>query len=330
MEEKIMLKKIIDGKKRDGQIGRYGRNARSHMGFLLRNVLLAAAIIIMVFTMAACGQSGGDAASDAKAQAAQDVATPAAVTPAEEEATVAAIASEASDVPAAPPAEATPPAVTTPAAVTESAVTGSAASTKDKAADSDKSKEKSKQKNTSKSTDKNTGKSTDKSKSKDKSKDESAPTSAAPAPQPATGTTQPEQASTTVTLSIECATILNNMDKLAKGKDGLVGNGTIMAAKKVTLQSGDSVFDVLVRECKAAKIHMEYESVPMYNSSYIEGINNLYEFDCGELSGWMYSVNNVYPNYGCSQYTLKDGDVIKWRYTCDLGKDIGGAGVVQR
>ena len=69
---------------------------------------------------------------------------------------------------------------------------------------------------------------------------------------------------------------------------------------------------------------MEFENPPIYNSAYIEGIHNLYEFDVGELSGWMYSVNGWYPNYGCSRYALKDGDVVEWRYTCDLGFDVGG------
>jgi hypothetical protein len=55
----------------------------------------------------------------------------------------------------------------------------------------------------------------------------------------------------------------------------------------------------------------------------IAGINNLYEFDVGELSGWMYKVNGWYPNYGCSRYQVKDGDLIEWNYTCDLGRDLG-------
>ena len=63
----------------------------------------------------------------------------------------------------------------------------------------------------------------------------------------------------------------------------------------------------------------------MYDSYYIEGINNLYEFDCGSESGWMYKVNGWFPNYGCSAYPLKDGDVIVWCYTCNgLGADVGG------
>ncbi len=62
---------------------------------------------------------------------------------------------------------------------------------------------------------------------------------------------------------------------------------------------------------------------PLYKSYYVEGINQLYEFDCGKNSGWMYSVNGKYPNYGCSSYKLEDGDKIEWRYTCNLGSDVG-------
>jgi len=97
----------------------------------------------------------------------------------------------------------------------------------------------------------------------------------------------------------------------------------IMSAKTVSFSEGETVFDVLYRECRESKIHMASRMTPFYNGAYIEGIDNLYEFDAGELSGWMYSVNGWYPNYGSSQYYLSDGDVIAWRYTCDLGRDIG-------
>ena len=98
----------------------------------------------------------------------------------------------------------------------------------------------------------------------------------------------------------------------------------IYATQTVTFNEGESVFDVLLREMQKNKIHMEFVMTPIYNSNYVEGINNLYEFDCGELSGWMYRVNGWFPNYGCSRYVLEDGDVIEWIYTCDLGRDIGG------
>ena len=129
----------------------------------------------------------------------------------------------------------------------------------------------------------------------------------------------------TCTISISCATILNNMDFCDPDKVELVPeDGWILAPTTVTFYEGESVFNVLQRVCKQNRIHMEYMNTPIYNSAYIEGIHNLYEFDVGELSGWMYKVNEWFPNYGCSRYQLHDGDVICWVYTCDLGFDVGG------
>ncbi|MEA4987369.1 MAG: DUF4430 domain-containing protein [Anaerovorax sp.] len=128
----------------------------------------------------------------------------------------------------------------------------------------------------------------------------------------------------TCTISIVCDTILDNMDDLDPEKVELVPkDGVILPPTKVTFYEGESVFNLLRRETKKNKIHMEFENTPIYNSAYIEGIHNLYEFDCGELSGWMYKVNNWFPNYGCSRYQIKDKDVIVWVYTCDLGRDVG-------
>ena len=129
----------------------------------------------------------------------------------------------------------------------------------------------------------------------------------------------------TCTISISCATILDNLEFCDPEKRELVpADGWILQPTEVIFYEGESVFHVLKRTCKQNGIHMEFENTPIYNSAYIEGINNLYEFDVGEVSGWMYSVNGWYPNYGCSRYAVKDGDIIEWRYTCDLGYDVGG------
>lgn len=127
-----------------------------------------------------------------------------------------------------------------------------------------------------------------------------------------------------VTLTVRCDTILNNMNLLDKEKHELVPeDGVILPVTTVTAYEGESVFNVLQRTMKQAGIHMTFRNTPIYNSAYIEAINNIYEFDAGELSGWMYNVNGWYPNYGCSRYQLKPGDAIEWRYTCDLGFDLG-------
>ncbi len=127
------------------------------------------------------------------------------------------------------------------------------------------------------------------------------------------------------TFSVECGTVFQHLENLAPGKlDALPANGVILPAQSVSFTEGESVFDVLQRVCRENDIPMEASYVPLYHSAYVEGISNLYEFDCGEVSGWMYRVNGSYPNFGCSRYTLHAGDVVEFRYTCDLGADIGG------
>lgn len=125
-----------------------------------------------------------------------------------------------------------------------------------------------------------------------------------------------ETTSMKCTISIRCDEILNHMDALEEGKDVYVpASGCILSSTQVTFEQGETVFDVLKRACNKNGIALEYSWSPMYNSYYIEGINNLYEFDCGSASGWKYKVNGWFPNYGCSSYTLKDGDTIVWSYT---------------
>ena len=119
-------------------------------------------------------------------------------------------------------------------------------------------------------------------------------------------------------ISINCANLLNHMDVLDANKKKLVpSDGYILKQVTINVKKGSSVFDALKTVTKSKKIHLEY------SGSYIEGIGNLYEFDGGELFGWMYSVNNDFPRVGCDSYIIQDGDVIQWVYTCDLGKDVG-------
>lgn len=54
--------------------------------------------------------------------------------------------------------------------------------------------------------------------------------------------------------------------------------------------------------------------------------NSLSEFTISNGSGWMYSINGDYPNYGFSDAYLLDGDVVRIRFTLFYGADIGGVG----
>ncbi len=137
-----------------------------------------------------------------------------------------------------------------------------------------------------------------------------------------------EEGANACTIAITCGTILDNMDILDKEKHELIPeDGVILPETVVSFEDGDSAFDVLEKVCRSQRIHLEFEESPMYGSIYIEGIGNIYEFDCGSLSGWMYSVNDEFPMFGSSEYVLKDGDRIVFAYTCDMGTDVGNASV---
>ena len=131
----------------------------------------------------------------------------------------------------------------------------------------------------------------------------------------------------TCTLSVSCKALTEHNQSFSRDKVDLVpADGVLFAAREVEFYAGENVFQVLRRELKQAKMHMEFVRTPLHDSVYIEGIHNIYEFDCGELSGWMYKVNEEFPSYSSGQYLLADGDVVEWMFTCDLGRDIGGEG----
>jgi hypothetical protein len=130
--------------------------------------------------------------------------------------------------------------------------------------------------------------------------------------------------SSTCTVEIRCDTILQHMSDLKAGKSQYVpSDGTILASTAVTFEDGDTAFDILKKACGAAGIQLEYSWTPGYGAYYVQGIHNLYEFDCGSKSGWIYKVNGWSPNYGASSYQVKNGDVIGWYYTCSgYGSDV--------
>lgn len=147
------------------------------------------------------------------------------------------------------------------------------------------------------------------------------------APIPAEGLGSAEEGGYACTITILCDTVLDHLDSLDAAKVPYQPkDGVILPETAVTVSEGETVFEVLQRVCSAAEIPLEYSWTPLYDSYYVEGINHLYEFDCGKTSGWMYQVNGEFPNYGCSAYAVQPGDVIVWCYTCvGLGADVGAS-----
>lgn len=135
---------------------------------------------------------------------------------------------------------------------------------------------------------------------------------------------EPTPQANTCTLLISCATVLSHTDQLPAGMlEVLPSDGMILPETEVTFEPGDSAFDVLQRETRERGIHMEYNETPAFQSCYIEGIANLYEFDCGPNSGWQFRVNGEFLGYGSSEWEVQSGDRIEFLYTCDMGRDLG-------
>ena len=136
-------------------------------------------------------------------------------------------------------------------------------------------------------------------------------------------TFEQESAALSCTLSVKCLTALKNIDKIKEGKRVVVpDDGIIYPESTHTFTDGESAFDLLKRVTKEHGIHLEFEITPAYNSAYIRGIGNLYEFDGGDLSGWLYLVNGKIPSFGCSDYLIKNNDKIEFLYTLDMGADL--------
>lgn len=119
-----------------------------------------------------------------------------------------------------------------------------------------------------------------------------------------------------VTISIGCDTVAGRRDDGTTPEDGVILYDT-----KLPFQEGDSVFDILTDAVRIGNIQMEYSGTSR-KLAYVRGINNLYEYDHGELSGWMYSVDGEFLSLGSGSYIVEDGDVIRWQYTTELGEDL--------
>lgn len=98
-----------------------------------------------------------------------------------------------------------------------------------------------------------------------------------------------------------------------------LNNSYIYGPREVKLESGDTPYSLLIRMLPG-----QVEATGSGSSLYVKKIAGLAEFDHGPGSGWMYAVNGVYPSQtGAGTYLLRPGDVVEWRYTTNLGQDLG-------
>lgn len=118
----------------------------------------------------------------------------------------------------------------------------------------------------------------------------------------------------TVSITIRCDTIAD------KKESHIPTDGAILPTVTVAIEANTTVYDVLAEVTAKNKLQLETNGTA--EGIYVEGIQYIYEFAYGDLSGWVYRVNGVRPSVGCSAYVLTDGDKIEWLYSCALGEDL--------
>lgn len=111
---------------------------------------------------------------------------------------------------------------------------------------------------------------------------------------------EPENNALTVEVTIDSA---NAAAANSKYPDSL---GTYI----VEIEEGATVYDVLV----ATGVDFTTKG-----SNYIDSIGGIAEKACSPTSGWMYSVDGVFPSRSAMDYVLQGGETIRWAYTVSMG-----------
>jgi len=108
--------------------------------------------------------------------------------------------------------------------------------------------------------------------------------------------------------------------------------GTIISSTRAPFTDGDTIADVTLRLLD--NLGYTYQHTGTTKKGFYLGsiggfthkgisYDSFGEFDAGSGSGWMITYNKKFIECGASDFEVKNGDTIKWQYTCQLGKDIG-------
>jgi hypothetical protein len=95
--------------------------------------------------------------------------------------------------------------------------------------------------------------------------------------------------------------------------------GVILNKTKIVLKENDTVLDILLKAAENNHFDVEYRGSGAM--AYIEGIDNLYEFDYGPRSGWNYKLNGTVMNKSSDAVKVKKDDVIEWVYSEDFTEE---------
>ncbi len=115
-----------------------------------------------------------------------------------------------------------------------------------------------------------------------------------------------------VKVEIDCSEIIKNYDDLSpelKNEKYVPSNGIILKETTIEVKEGASAVDILKAVSKEYNIPIDV------SAGYAKSINHISEKSCGEMSGWVYEINN---EMFMDEYKAKDGDLITWKFVCSF------------
>lgn len=126
------------------------------------------------------------------------------------------------------------------------------------------------------------------------------------------------EAEISVNLSVTCREVVENIGNeiygISEEKAEIVPESGIIYENNTSCNDGRNAYELLIESLQDEKIH--YEA----SDGYIKSIGNIYEGDCGKYSGWMFYVNGEIAEVGASDYVVKAGDEIEFKYVVDYMK----------
>ncbi|MGP4064371.1 DUF4430 domain-containing protein [Oceanobacillus sp. M65] len=119
---------------------------------------------------------------------------------------------------------------------------------------------------------------------------------------------KPEEPSSYVTFSVDARDI----------------KGQIVPQTRVERKEGDTILDITRRVLKQKGI--QFSVTGSNSTAYVQGIDNLYEFDEGQNSGWMIRLDGALIKQSAGATPVQDGQVIYWFYTTNYLEESGAGG----
>lgn len=137
------------------------------------------------------------------------------------------------------------------------------------------------------------------------------------------GTKQSNEEAKKITLSIDNRMLSEkeNFDKVKPEFQKYTNeDGFIIKDLSIEVYGDPTVLEILETVSKEKDVPVVISE--MSGMKYVSAINHLEGGSMGDMSGWLYNINNEEATVGADEMKVKENDKIVWAFSLDGGKDI--------